>query len=600
MSFRGRLLLALGVVALGPLVVVAVGVRRETTTRLTAQYQRRVAALAAVTREDLARERTRIGERLASLGAALPGDNRFRRGAVLHAPGERAYVLDYAQQAMRMTGLSMLQIQDETGRIVSSGHFRNEFDRLEPDLPVLLSRAPGGAALVWARTPEGPMLVLARVDSVRLGGAPFTIVGGVAMERELLRRLARDDGLAVTLVLPDTVLSSDPELVADEALGGTGPPGGAPGARRGVVTELVEPYVAAGAAGPRVLRPARLVVTMSTGELAALRRGIDRWLAVAIAVTAAAVLLVALWLALRISRPVRALAATAARLDLDRLDLDVPVTRDDEIGLLEQRFAAMIRRLRASAATLREAERRATIGDLARQVNHDIKNGLAPIRNVLRHLGQVAQERPEELAAVFAERRRTLDAALAYLDALARNYARLTPRLALRSCDPNAVAREVAGAAIVPEGAELQLALDPAVPAVAADPVVLRRILENLVANAVESLAAGRGRVTLATEHTGDGRVHVRMADTGRGMTREQLDHAFDDFYTTKPNGTGLGLSIVRRLVTDLHGVLRVDTGPGEGTTVTIALPADGPPLAPAPAPPDTAPASPPHRPSRL
>jgi signal transduction histidine kinase len=62
-------------------------------------------------------------------------------------------------------------------------------------------------------------------------------------------------------------------------------------------------------------------------------------------------------------------------------------------------------------------------------------------------------------------------------------------------------------------------------------------------------------------------------------MTREQLDRAFDDFYTTKAGGTGLGLSIVRRLVTDLHGVLRVDTQPGAGTTVTITFPAD--PLSP-------------------
>jgi signal transduction histidine kinase len=57
-------------------------------------------------------------------------------------------------------------------------------------------------------------------------------------------------------------------------------------------------------------------------------------------------------------------------------------------------------------------------------------------------------------------------------------------------------------------------------------------------------------------------------------MSREQLDRAFDGFYTTKDGGTGLGLSIVRRLVLDLGGTLRVDTGPGEGTRVTVELPA--------------------------
>jgi signal transduction histidine kinase len=56
-------------------------------------------------------------------------------------------------------------------------------------------------------------------------------------------------------------------------------------------------------------------------------------------------------------------------------------------------------------------------------------------------------------------------------------------------------------------------------------------------------------------------------------MTREQLNRAFHDFYTTKPAGTGLGLSIVRRLVADLGGALRVDTEPGNGTRVLVTLP---------------------------
>ena len=64
------------------------------------------------------------------------------------------------------------------------------------------------------------------------------------------------------------------------------------------------------------------------------------------------------------------------------------------------------------------------------------------------------------------------------------------------------------------------------------------------------------------------------MADTGPGMTRQELDQAFDDFYTTKPQGTGLGLSIVRRLILDLNGTLKVETEPGAGTRFVVELPA--------------------------
>jgi signal transduction histidine kinase len=68
--------------------------------------------------------------------------------------------------------------------------------------------------------------------------------------------------------------------------------------------------------------------------------------------------------------------------------------------------------------------------------------------------------------------------------------------------------------------------------------------------------------------------IRFAVADTGRGMTERELAKAFDDFHTTKPGGTGLGLSVVRRLVADLHGALRIETAPGQGTTVVVDLPA--------------------------
>jgi len=110
------------------------------------------------------------------------------------------------------------------------------------------------------------------------------------------------------------------------------------------------------------------------------------------------------------------------------------------------------------------------------------------------------------------------------------------------------------------------------------DRVALRRILENLVGNAVDSVAGTGGTVEVLTEagrqDGGAPVVRVTIADNGPGMSRAELDRAFDDFYTTKDGGTGLGLSIVRRLVLDLGGALRVDTRPGEGTRVTVELPA--------------------------
>jgi signal transduction histidine kinase len=117
-------------------------------------------------------------------------------------------------------------------------------------------------------------------------------------------------------------------------------------------------------------------------------------------------------------------------------------------------------------------------------------------------------------------------------------------------------------------------------PRVVGDPIAFRRILENLIANAVDSLAPATGRVVVSTRVTQrDGDlpvVRLSIADTGRGMSTDESSRIFEDFYTTKQGGTGLGLSIVRRLVTDLHGTIAVESEPGRGTTFTIDIPAGG------------------------
>jgi signal transduction histidine kinase len=559
MSFRTRLFLGILVAVLLPLGALAYGVRREMGRRLTAEYEGRVGSMAEVIETDLVREGANVGSRLRALISDLSRDNRFRLAVLQDEAGSRRYLLEYAGDAMRLSGLSMLQIQDSAGRILSSGHFRNEFDQLQPELPALLAAAPGTLALVRTRTPETPLLALARVDSFRVGGRQFSVAGGVAAEARLLDRLVRDRDLAVDLVFP----GREPVSYS--------------GAR--VLREIPLPYLNLLSGSRVALDTARFVVTQSLGTLEALRRSVDRWFLLALGLTVAAALALAGGLSSRISRPLRELAQKTSQIDLDRLDQSFDSERQDEIGALSRLLGGMTERIRNSSARLREAERRAAVGDLARQVNHDIKNGLAPIRNVLRHFSQVARQDPALLPAVFEERRGTLDSSIEYLETLARNYARLSPRIERTPCDVNTVVEEVLRSTVA-DGTALHANLGQRLPRALSDTLMLRRILENLVGNAVDSLQ-GRsgGEVTVTTEGSGgDGeppRVRLSVADTGPGMTRKELDHAFDDFYTTKMDGTGLGLSIVRRLILDLNGTLRVETEPGAGTRFVVELPAE-------------------------
>jgi signal transduction histidine kinase len=561
MSFRTRLFLGILASVLLPLGALAYGVRGEMDRRLTAEYEQRVTSIVESIETDLAALSGTVAGRLSALATELSRDNRFRLGALQSDPGSRQYLLDYAGNAMRLSGLTMLQIQDTAGRILSSGHFRNEFDRVQPELPRLISHE-SRLVLVRTRTAEAPILVLVRGDSLRVGGRRYTVVGGVGIESERVAGLSQSGDLSVALVLPDTA-----PVTATQSW---------------VVREITIPYLDLLSSSPTI-DSSRLVISQSAGTLDGLRRSVDRWFLTALAITAGVALLLAAWLSARISSPLRALAKKTSEIDLDRLDQDFDSERHDEVGALSRVLAGMTDRLRTSSARLREVERRAAVGDLARQVNHDIKNGLAPIRNVLRHLAQVTEQEPDRLAGVFTERKGTLDSSIEYLDTLARNYARLSPALERVACDVNSVVERVLRNTSV-NGTVIQAKLSDASPRVVGDTLMLRRILENLVGNAIDSVAGqAGGMVTVTTEREGEdggaARVRITVADTGPGMTRKQLDQAFDDFYTTKPGGTGLGLSIVRRLILDLTGTLRVETSPGAGTSVIIELPAaaDGP-----------------------
>jgi signal transduction histidine kinase len=342
------------------------------------------------------------------------------------------------------------------------------------------------------------------------------------------------------------------------------------------VAELQAPLIKAAPGQPLETVQARLQVAQPLTPLRALVRSADAWFLFTAAGAGVVALVLAVWVSSRISRPLANLAEKTAVLDLDRLDVEFDAGTD-EVGRLSRLLGDLASRLRSSTARVREAERRATVGDLARQINHDIKNGLIPLRNVMRHLAQVQRDEPAALPAVFAERRQTVDSSIAYLETLATSYQRLSRPIDRRECDLNSLVTEVVRAMQAHEHVEFTTDLSASVPHVFGDPVAFRRILENLLANAVESLESKPGRVTVSTEVVARANetpvVRVGVADTGRGIAAEDTGKIFNDFYTTKEGGTGLGLSIVRRLVMDLQGTLGVESTPGRGTRITIDIP---------------------------
>lgn len=596
MTFRSRILIACLIAAVGPLVLFALGARREVSERLSRQFEARVDASGAVIREDIERDAAAIDARLAALAARISDDAALR--AALMRGLDAGALRDYAAEVMPATGLDYLLLVDGADRVLSSGHYRNDYGRQTS----LRAALPGsdGPVLVATRRPDERFLALARAHAFSLGVREFMLVGGIEIDSAFVRMLARDAGttLVVSLAYPGGELRSDAS--SDDGDVARQSPSAAnrdvalqPIAADDDPRETIElPFIDEAAAAV----PGRAVWTIrhSLAPLHAVQRGMDRWLIVAVVAAIILAWFLARLSAARANRPLEELAQRSRRIDLDRVDVSFATGRYDEIGSLSRVLDVMVKRLRARAADLRRTERRATIGDMARQVNHDIRNGLLPIRNVIRHLGEVARDRPAELATVFNERAGTLQSGMGYLENLATNYARLSPGSDRRVCDVNVAIRDAlsandtSGAADAsaatdgsgaPRRSPIRLQLASSALPVIADPVALRRVIENLVVNATDSLANGDGSVLVRTgteTRGGQRRVAITIADTGGGIAPDALERIFDDFYTTKRQGSGLGLSIVRRLVTDMGGRIGVESRVGEGTSFRIDLPEAG------------------------
>ncbi len=574
MSLRTRILLGSSLLIVLPLLLVWQIVRTGVEDRFTAQDTGRVEEQMRIAREDLDRQSTRLEDLLTALAAGMRADNRFRLAAVAGREDLRSYLVDYAPRHMSLMDLDMLLIQNSEGRAVSSGHFRNAVGALNPDLPRLLGHVTSGQALITVRSPEGPFLALARTHPVALGETTFHLTGGIRLTPDNLKNLGHDGDLSVLIIWPNGLLTSSDTVAARF------PTDALPAEveyllrRQGLIVRAVElPLIAEGDH-----HSAFLLVTHDQAALHRLLTDMNRRMAVVFAAALLAALILAVLLAGRISRPLRELAARTEDLDLDRLDVDFPADGRGEVGRLSRLLGEMTCRLRDGVHRLRAAENRATMGEMARQVNHDIRNGLTPLRNVMRHLTEVAENAPETLPTIFQERRETLEGGLTYLADLATHYARLSPGRVPQPCHLD---RILAEALADPAHGNLIKRINrlPAnLPPIIADPVSLRRIFDNLLRNAVESLPDGKGTVEVNGYLAEDPlleemRILVEVSDTGVGIPAENLDLIFNDFFTTRPDGTGLGLSNVRRLLADCGATVHVASELGHGTTFTLSFP---------------------------
>ena len=123
----------------------------------------------------------------------------------------------------------------------------------------------------------------------------------------------------------------------------------------------------------------------------------------------------------------------------------------------------------------------------------------------------------------------------------------------------------------VSDAHQIVIDVSPATSLLEGDRDQIRQIVYNVAKNAVRAMSAG-GKLTVIGREE-DAWYSIRFADTGQGMSPEQLSRLFTPFSTAFDGGTGLGMAIVRRIVQDHGGAIDAESSPGEGTTVTVLLP---------------------------
>jgi signal transduction histidine kinase len=417
---------------------------------------------------------------------------------------------------------------------------------------LLLQRTLRDAAAALAAEPEPAAAVSATARRV---DAELTLLrGGVLMATSapVLADLGLTDRLVPADVFTRLAYGDELELSVAQA---ASPVPTLVGYR---LLERAEPHAAGILAAPELL-----------GDVTLRRREAD--LGITVLVASVVGILAALVLS---GLAARALAEPLQRLREDALAVGAggtPEAPPEGMPVELEPVRAAIVQAAADVEAGRQAQRVIAWGEMARQVAHEIKNPLTPIRLGVQHLLRLHRERPAEFASVLSSTGERILAEIDRLDAIARAFSRFAvptgEGVPPEPVDLAAVATEVVRLYQMGEGGTAwELDATPGVTGQARRDELVE-VLVNLCENARD---AGARRVVIAVREEGGPVVEVR--DDGRGIPADLLPRVFEPRFSTTTSGSGLGLAITKRLVESWGGVIRVTSAGGAGTLVRIGL----------------------------
>lgn len=245
---------------------------------------------------------------------------------------------------------------------------------------------------------------------------------------------------------------------------------------------------------------------------------------------------------------------------------------NDEIGALVEEYNRMLEELRKSAIKLAETERETAWREMAKQVAHEIKNPLTPMRLNVQYLAKTLKvDAPEKLAEFSQSMIDQIDT----LSSIASAFSRFAsmPELKMESFPIDLVIKRVTS--VYPQSS-VSFTSESSEREIYADPEQLIRVMNNLINNALQSVPKGReAKVEVEITKVGT-EVMIAVRDNGEGIPKERQEKIFEPRFTTKSKGMGLGLALVKRIVDSFKGRIEFETEIQKGTTFRVFLPLGG------------------------
>jgi len=262
-------------------------------------------------------------------------------------------------------------------------------------------------------------------------------------------------------------------------------------------------------------------------------------------------------------------------INLQKINQEIEWHRSDEIGELVKEYNKMVHKLDESAEALAKSEREGAWRQMARQVAHEIKNPLTPMKLSIQYLQKAIDNNKVNVKEMTANVARTLIEQIDHLSKIASDFSQFAnignPRNEV--FDLHDMLYSLASLYDTMENVKFTWHPIAERAMLFADKTQLNRLFTNLMQNAIEAPENQQQRTIEVNEIIEGDNIVISIRDNGGGISKQTRDKIFMPNFTTKSSGTGLGLAMSKGIAEQAQGSIWMDTVEGEGTTFYVKLP---------------------------